>query len=103
MSTTLYVKSPVRHSVQEIIQGDVERKYLAAKLRTPEFYAGKIRWSDSTRSQVLTADNIDGFMYEWETKSRDIITKYAVVPLIRLLPSCHTARTQAHRCCLLVG
>ena len=76
MATTLYVKAPLRTPVAEIIRNDPERKFLAAKLRTPDYYTNHVRWFDSTRSQVLTAENIDGFMYEWETKSRDIAAKY---------------------------
>ena len=76
MAQTLYVKAPLRKSVDDIIRSDVERKYLAVKLRQPEYYTKTVRWYDSTRTQLLTADNIDGFMYDWETRSRDIVAKY---------------------------
>ena len=74
--STLYVRAPLRQSVGDILRNDVERKYLANKLRTPDFYTNEIRWFDSTRSKRITAENIDSFMYEWETKSQNIVSRY---------------------------
>jgi len=73
---TLYVKIPVRQTVNDIIRNDVERKFLATRLRDPEYYTNQVRWFDSTRAQNITADNIDGFMYEWEEKARRITNRY---------------------------
>ena len=73
--STVYVRSPVRRTVDDIIRNDPERTFLSAKLRDPDFYTNSVRWFDGTRTTLLTAENIDGFLYEWESKSRAIRAK----------------------------
>jgi hypothetical protein len=75
MATTLYVKAPVRESVADIVSTDAERRYLEAKMQQPNFYTNVIRWTDSTRKEVITPDNLGTFIYEWKQRSQQLVAK----------------------------